>query len=139
MVNQLRNCTLAPSEKTQAPEYYSLLAKARAGTDKAAEQQPQHPPGPKHRKGDRGGGHTLDKNQEDAQDMPEAIKQKPHKIAKRAGSRDRSSSLEPDDLELFKSKHGEEKLAAVVLEMLMDEDATTREYARLLIRKCNQK
>ncbi|KAG0264780.1 hypothetical protein BGZ95_003528, partial [Linnemannia exigua] len=48
---------------------------------------------------------SLDRNQKDAQDMAEEIKEKLRKnIAKRYGSRDRISSIERDVIGLFKSK-----------------------------------
>jgi len=51
--NQLQNGTSAQPEEAQALEYYSLLAKARAGID---EQQPQKPAGSKP---ERGAGYSL--------------------------------------------------------------------------------
>ncbi|KAF9114153.1 hypothetical protein BGX30_006687, partial [Mortierella sp. GBA39] len=51
--NQLQNGTSAQPEEAQALEYYSLLAKARAGSD---EQQPQKPAGSKP---ERGAGYSI--------------------------------------------------------------------------------
>ena len=78
---------------------------------------------------------SLDKSQKDAQDTAEEIKQKLHnKIAKRYGSRDRSSSLKPDAVELFKSEYLGERLANKVVEMLGDtvgRPKTAREMIRI--------
>ncbi|KAH7042886.1 hypothetical protein BKA57DRAFT_495497 [Linnemannia elongata] len=58
----------------------------------------------------------LDKNQKDAQDMAEEIKQKVrNKVAKRYSSRDRSSSIERDAVQSFMSKHGEEPVASMLV------------------------
>jgi hypothetical protein len=78
---------------------------------------------------------TLDKYQKDAQDMAEEIKQKLHnQIAKRYGSRDRSSSIELDAIESFKVKYDGESLATIVVKMLGDEVASHRKAARQVIR-----
>ncbi|KAF9540167.1 hypothetical protein EC957_004606 [Mortierella hygrophila] len=77
---------------------------------------------------------SLDKNQKDAQEMAEEIKQRMHKkIAKRYGSRDRSSSIERDTVESFKSKEGE-TVKTKLFEMLGDDDAGHRKSVRYLIR-----
>ncbi|KAG0346695.1 hypothetical protein BGZ54_005125, partial [Gamsiella multidivaricata] len=74
---------------------------------------------------------SLDKNQKDAQDIAEEIKQKVrNKIVKRYGSRDRNSSIERDTVESFKSKHGEEDVASLLVEWLGGEDAIGRKVAR---------
>ncbi|KAG0364057.1 hypothetical protein BGX24_004792 [Mortierella sp. AD032] len=83
---------------------------------------------------------SLDKNQRDAQDMAEEIRQKVrNKVAKRYGMRDRSSSIERDTVESFKSKHGEEPVATMLVEMLEGEDASDRKAARHVIRKSKHK
>jgi hypothetical protein len=83
---------------------------------------------------------SLDKNQKDAQDMAEEIKHRMrNKIAKRYGSRDRSSSIEPDAVESFKFKHGEEPIASMVVEWFGGEDAIRRKVARYVIRNSKQK
>jgi len=83
---------------------------------------------------------SLDKNQKDAQDMAEEIKQKVlSKIAKRYGSRDRSSSMERDAVESFKSKQGGETVATMLVEMLEGEVAIDRKVARHVIRKSKQR
>ncbi|KAF8924002.1 hypothetical protein BGZ47_004323, partial [Haplosporangium gracile] len=62
---------------------------------------------------------SLDKNHKDAQDMPEEIKQKLHsKIAKRYGSRDRSSSIKLGAVESFKSKYEGQSLVTMVIELI---------------------
>jgi len=82
---------------------------------------------------------SLDKNQKDAQDMAEEIKQRVHnKINKRYGPRDRSSSIEQDAVESFKSMYQGQSLAKTVVEMLKDKDAISRKAARCLIRKSKQ-
>ncbi|KAF9116353.1 hypothetical protein BGX30_005972, partial [Mortierella sp. GBA39] len=51
--------------------------------------------------------------------MAEEIKQRVrNKIAKRYGSRDRSSSIEPDAVESFKSSYQGERLATMMVELL---------------------
>jgi len=83
---------------------------------------------------------SLDKNQKDAQDMAEEIKQKVrNKIAKRYGSRDRSSSIESDAVELFKSSYEGERLATMMVEFLEGKDASHRKVARQVIRISKQK
>jgi hypothetical protein len=83
---------------------------------------------------------SFDKNQKDAQDMAEEIKQKVHdKIVKRYGSRDRSSSIEPDAVELFKSQHGGEPVASMVVEWFGGEDTIGRKVARYVIRNSKQR
>ncbi|KAG0351570.1 hypothetical protein BGX24_007817, partial [Mortierella sp. AD032] len=70
---------------------------------------------------------SLDKSQKDAQDTAEEIKKKVlDKIAKRYGSRDRSSSIERDTIEMFKFKHGGEPVATMPVEMLEGEVAIDR-------------
>ncbi|KAF8934962.1 hypothetical protein BGZ47_010114 [Haplosporangium gracile] len=82
---------------------------------------------------------SLDKNQKDAQDMAEAIKQKMrNKITKRYSSRDRSSSMETDAVESFKSKYKGDWFAAEVGEMLTGEDASDRKAACHMIRRKSQ-
>ncbi|KAG0208443.1 hypothetical protein BGX33_006245 [Mortierella sp. NVP41] len=82
---------------------------------------------------------SLDKYQKDAQDMAEEIKQKLHnKIAKRYGSRERSSSIELDAVESFKAKYEGESLATIVVKMLGDEVASHRKAARQVIRISKQ-
>ena len=58
-----------------------------------------------------------------------------NKIAKRYSSRDRSSSLEFDAVESFKSKYERNKFAT---EMLTGEDASDRKVARHMIRRKSQ-
>jgi hypothetical protein len=71
--------------------------------------------------------------------MAEEIQQKLHKkITKRYGLRDRSSSIETNTVELFKSKHGEEDVAAMLVGMLGGEDVIDRRVARYVIRKSKQ-
>lgn len=83
---------------------------------------------------------SLDKNQKDAQDIAEEIKQTVHhNIAKRYGQRDRSSSIERDAIELFKSKYEGNSLATMVVELLGDEDVRNRKTARQMIRISKQK
>jgi hypothetical protein len=83
---------------------------------------------------------SLDKNQKDAQDMAEEIKQKVrNKIAKRYSSRERSSSIEHDAVQSFVSKHGEEPVATMLVEWLGGGDAIDRKVARHVIRKSKQK
>ncbi|KAF9102322.1 hypothetical protein BGX29_004735 [Mortierella sp. GBA35] len=66
--------------------------------------------------------------------MAEEIKQKVcNKIARRYGPRDRSSSLEQDAIESFKSRYQGQSLATTVVEMLKDKDAISRKAARCLI------
>ena len=73
---------------------------------------------------------SLDKNQKDAQDMAEEIKQKVrNKIAKRYGPRDRNSSIEHDAVESFKSKYQGQSLATMLVELLGSEDASRRRTA----------
>ncbi|KAG0196562.1 hypothetical protein BGX33_001524 [Mortierella sp. NVP41] len=83
---------------------------------------------------------SLDKNQKDAQDVAEEIRQAVrNKIAKRYGPRDRSSSIERDAVESFKSKNEGNSLATMVVEMLGGEDARDRKAARQVIRQSKQK
>jgi len=83
---------------------------------------------------------SLDKNQKDAQDMAEEIKQRVrNKIVKRYGSRDRSSSLEPDAVESFKSDYKGERLATMMVDLLGSKDASHRRVARQVIRISKQK
>ncbi|KAK3819389.1 MAG: hypothetical protein JOS17DRAFT_756331 [Linnemannia elongata] len=84
---------------------------------------------------------ALDKNQKDAQDVAEGIKRRMlSKIAKRYSPRNRSSSIEPDIIESFKSKYEGNGLATEMVEMLTGEDARGRKAARQLIRlKSKQK
>ncbi|KAF9126514.1 hypothetical protein BGX30_015217 [Mortierella sp. GBA39] len=72
---------------------------------------------------------SLDKNQKDARDMAEEVKQKVHnKIAKRYGSLDRNSSIERDAIESFKSKEGE-TVKTKLFEMLRDEGDVEAAFA----------
>ncbi|KAI1288751.1 hypothetical protein EDD11_009693 [Mortierella claussenii] len=81
---------------------------------------------------------SLDRDQKDTQDIAEEIKQKVrNKITKRYGLRERSSSVEPEAIESFKSRH-ESDLATMVVELLGDENASYRKTARYLIRKSSQ-
>ena len=65
---------------------------------------------------------SLDKNQMDAQDIAEEIKQKVRdKITKKYGPRDRSFSIEPDAVESFKSMYEGERFATVVVKLLRDD------------------
>ncbi|KAF8924502.1 hypothetical protein BGZ47_003979, partial [Haplosporangium gracile] len=81
---------------------------------------------------------SLDKNQKDAQDVAEEIKQTLHsKIAKRYGSQDRSSSIERDAD--FKSKYEGQSLATMVIKLLRGKVATHRKAAREMIRISKQK
>ncbi|KAK3831317.1 MAG: hypothetical protein JOS17DRAFT_744978 [Linnemannia elongata] len=78
---------------------------------------------------------SLDKNQKDAQDMAEEIKKKMrNRIVKRYGSRDRSSSVEAEILESFKSMYKGDNWAIRTFQMLGDKSAERRKAARLLIR-----
>ncbi|KAF9177014.1 Tigger transposable element-derived protein 6, partial [Haplosporangium sp. Z 767] len=62
---------------------------------------------------------SLDKNQKDAQDMAEDVKQTVlARIAKRYARRERSSFTESDAVKSFKSKHEGESLATMVVDML---------------------
>ncbi|KAI1287581.1 hypothetical protein EDD11_010308, partial [Mortierella claussenii] len=62
---------------------------------------------------------SLDKNQKDAQDMAEEIKQQVrNKIAERYSSRGRGSSIERDVVQSFMSKHGDEPVATMLVEWL---------------------
>ncbi|KAF8942146.1 hypothetical protein BGZ47_006777 [Haplosporangium gracile] len=73
----------------------------------------------------------LDKNQKDAQDTAEEIKQKVrNKITKRYGPRNRSSSVEPDAVQSFKSKYEGESLTTMVVKLLGGEDASHRKAAQ---------
>ncbi|KAF9176502.1 hypothetical protein BGZ50_000526, partial [Haplosporangium sp. Z 11] len=77
---------------------------------------------------------SLDRNQKDAQEMAEKIKQKVRsKIVQRYGPRGRSSSIEPDAVEPFKSMYEGVGLATMVVEMLEGEDASHRRTARYMI------
>jgi len=79
---------------------------------------------------------SLDKNQKDAQDMAEEIRQKVrNKIAKRYGSRDRSSSVEAEVVKLFQSTYEGDNWATRTVQMLRDKSADRRKAARLLIQE----
>ncbi|KAH7032004.1 hypothetical protein BKA57DRAFT_510912 [Linnemannia elongata] len=77
---------------------------------------------------------SLDTNQKYAQDMAEEIKQKVrNKISKRYGPRDKSSSIEQDSVESFKSMYQGQSLAITVVKMLKDKDTIRGKAARCWI------
>ena len=83
---------------------------------------------------------SLDKNQKDAQDMIEEFKQKMRdKITKKYGPRDRSSSIESDAVESFKSKYEGERFATMAVKLLGGRDASHRKAAQVMIRISKQK
>ncbi|KAF8944073.1 hypothetical protein BGZ47_004704 [Haplosporangium gracile] len=84
-------------------------------------------------------GIVTNSNQKDAQDKAEEIKQKMRiRITKRYSSRDRSSSMETDAVESFKSKYEGDRFTAKMVEMLTGEDASDRKAVRHMIRRKSQ-